>query len=171
LAHESPLGDLDSWSELCRQFTVNFESVYARPGNETDLHAVQQCLGESLRSFIQRLSQVCNTIPHISNASVVAAFRQGVRDEKMLEKLATHDIQDVSVLFSQANKCTKAAEGRAWHSPVAQAEKGESKPKAEDSGNRQGNGNSKNKNKKKVGSNRPLAGAPTAAAVAVGAVR
>jgi hypothetical protein len=100
LAHESPLGDLDSWSELCRQFTVNFESVYARPGNETDLHAVQQCLGESLRSFIQRLSQVCNTIPHISNASVVAAFRQGVRDEKMLEKLATHDIQDVSALFS-----------------------------------------------------------------------
>jgi hypothetical protein len=33
---------LDSWSELCRQFTVNFESAYARSGNEIDLHAVQQ---------------------------------------------------------------------------------------------------------------------------------
>jgi hypothetical protein len=106
---------------------------------------------------------------------VVATFRQGVRDEKMLEKLATHDIQDVSALFSQANKCTKAAEGHAWHSLVAQAEKGESKPnakaQAEDGGNCQGNGNSKNKNKKKVGGNRLLAGAPTAAAVAAGAVR
>jgi hypothetical protein len=35
-----PKGTLHSWSELCRQFTANFESTYARPGNETDLHAI-----------------------------------------------------------------------------------------------------------------------------------
>jgi hypothetical protein len=35
-------GTLHSWSELCRQFTANFESAYVRPGNETDLHAIQQ---------------------------------------------------------------------------------------------------------------------------------
>jgi hypothetical protein len=34
-----PEGTLDSWSELCRQFTANFKGTYARPGNETDLHA------------------------------------------------------------------------------------------------------------------------------------
>jgi hypothetical protein len=62
---------------------------------------------------------------------VVVAFCQGVRDEKMLEKLATHDIQDIFALFSLADKCAKAAEGHAWHSPVAQAAKGESKPNAE----------------------------------------
>jgi hypothetical protein len=39
-----------------------------------------------------------------------------VRDEKMLEKLATHDVQDVSELFSMANKCVRAAKGRIWHS-------------------------------------------------------
>jgi hypothetical protein len=33
---------------------------------------------------------------------VVVAFRQGVRDEKMLEKLATRDIQDVYALFGMA---------------------------------------------------------------------
>jgi hypothetical protein len=33
-------GTLHSWSELCRQFMANFESAYARPGNETDLHAI-----------------------------------------------------------------------------------------------------------------------------------
>jgi hypothetical protein len=103
-----PEGTLHSWSELCRQFTANFESAYARPGNETDLHAIQQRPGESLRSFVQRFSQVRNTIPRISNASVVVAFRLGVRDEKMLEKLATHDVQDVSALFSLADKCAKA---------------------------------------------------------------
>jgi hypothetical protein len=114
-----PEGTLNSWSELCRRFTANFESAYARPGNETNLHAIQPRPEESLRSFVQRFSQIRNTIPRISNVSVVVTFRQGVRDEKMLEKLATHNIQDVSALFSLADKCAKAVEGRAWHSPVA----------------------------------------------------
>jgi hypothetical protein len=69
-----PEGTLHSWSELCHQFTANFESTYARPGNEIDLHAIQQRPGESLRSFVQRFSQVHNIIPHISNAFVVVAF-------------------------------------------------------------------------------------------------
>jgi hypothetical protein len=112
-----PEGTVDSWSELCHQFTTNFESAYARPGNETDLHVIQQCPGESLCTIIQQFSQVHNTIPRISNASVVIAFCQGLRDEKMLEKLATHDIQDISALFSLADKCARAVEGRAWHSP------------------------------------------------------
>jgi hypothetical protein len=34
----------------------------------------------------------------------------------MLEKLATHDMETVSMLFALANKCARAAEGRAWHS-------------------------------------------------------
>jgi hypothetical protein len=41
-----PEGTLHSWLELCRQFTANFESAYARPGNETDLHTIQQRLGK-----------------------------------------------------------------------------------------------------------------------------
>jgi hypothetical protein len=108
-----PEDTLTSWQELCCQFTGNFESAYMRLVNETDLHAVQQRPGESLCSFIQRFSQVHNTIPRISNASVVVAFRQGVRDEKMLEKLVTHDIQDVTVLFTLADKCARAIEDRA----------------------------------------------------------
>jgi hypothetical protein len=34
----------------------------------------------------------------------------------MLEKLATHDVETVTTLFSLADKCARAAEGRAWHS-------------------------------------------------------
>ena len=34
----------------------------------------------------------------------------------MLEKLATHDVESVTTLFSLADKCARAAEGRAWHS-------------------------------------------------------
>jgi hypothetical protein len=39
-----------------------------------------------------------------------------VRDEKMLEKLATHDMETVTTLFALADKCARATEGRAWHS-------------------------------------------------------
>jgi hypothetical protein len=40
----------------------------------------------------------------------------------MLEKLATHDVETVPTLFALADKCARAAEGRAWHSaPQARA--------------------------------------------------
>jgi hypothetical protein len=79
-----PEGTLTSWQELCHEFTANFQSAYAWSSNETNLHVTRQRPGESLRSFIQQFSQVHNTIPRISNASVVAAFHQVVRDENML---------------------------------------------------------------------------------------
>jgi hypothetical protein len=37
----------------------------------------------------------------------------------MLEKLATHDVQDIADLFSLADKCARVAKGRTWHSPPA----------------------------------------------------
>jgi hypothetical protein len=55
---------------------------------EAHLHAVRQKPGETLWAFISRFTKVRGTIPRISDASIITAFRQGVRDEKMLEKLA-----------------------------------------------------------------------------------
>jgi hypothetical protein len=49
-----PPGSLFSRGELCHHFTANIKSAYTRPGNEVDLHTVQQHPGESLRYFIQR---------------------------------------------------------------------------------------------------------------------
>ena len=114
-----PQGSIKTWDDLCKQFVANFESSYACPCSETDLLAVKQRRGESLRSFTQRFSQVRNTIPRISASAIILAFRQGVRDKKMLEKLNTRDVEDVGELFSLADKCAKAAEGRAWHEQPA----------------------------------------------------
>jgi hypothetical protein len=83
---------------------------------EAHLHTVRQEPRETLRAFISRFPKVRGTIPCISDASIITAFRQGVRVEKMLEKLPTHDVETVSILFALADKCAKAAEGRAWHS-------------------------------------------------------
>jgi hypothetical protein len=83
---------------------------------EAHLHAVRQEPRETLRTFISRFTKVRGTIPRISDASIITTFRQGVRDEKMLDKLATHDVETVSTHFALADKCARAAEGRAWHS-------------------------------------------------------
>jgi hypothetical protein len=83
---------------------------------EAHLHVVRQEPGETLRTFISRFTKVQGTIPRISDASIITAFRQGVRDEKMLEKLATHDVETVPTLFALTDKCARATEGRAWHS-------------------------------------------------------
>jgi hypothetical protein len=34
----------------------------------------------------------------------------------MLEKLSTHDVETITTLLALADKCARAAEGRAWHS-------------------------------------------------------
>jgi hypothetical protein len=80
---------------------------------------MQQQPGETLRTFIQRFCHVRHTIPQITATSVIVAFRQGVWDERILEKLATHNITEVADLLSLADKCSRAAEGRAWHTPRA----------------------------------------------------
>jgi hypothetical protein len=109
-------GSIHSWEELCAWFAANFASAYQQYGVEAHLHAVRQESGETLRAFISRFTKVRGTIPRISDASIIIAFRQGVRDEKMLEKLATHDVETITTLFALADKCAIAAEGRAWHS-------------------------------------------------------
>jgi hypothetical protein len=109
-------GSIYSWEELCTRFTANFASAYQQHGVEAHLHAVRQEPGEALRAFISRFTKVRGTIPRISDASIITAFCQGVHDEKMLEKLATHDMETVTTLFALADKCVRAAEGHTWHS-------------------------------------------------------
>jgi hypothetical protein len=98
------------------RFTVNFASAYQQHGMEAHLHAVRQEPGETLRTFISRFTKVRGTIPRISDASIITTFHQGVRDGKMLEKLAMHDVETVTTLFALADKCARATKGRAWHS-------------------------------------------------------
>jgi hypothetical protein len=105
-----------SWEELCARFVANFASAYQQHGVEAHLHAVRQEPRETLRKFISRFTKVRGTIPRIYDASIITAFRQGVRDEKMLEKFATHDVETVPTLIALADKCARAIEGRAWHS-------------------------------------------------------
>jgi hypothetical protein len=84
----------------------------------------------------------------------------------MLEKLTTHDVQDVSALFGLTDMCTKAAEGCTGTPQSPKRQGGGSKPST--GAQAQGGGNGNNNNKKKAGGNQPLARAPAAIAAAVG---
>jgi hypothetical protein len=79
----------------------------------------------------------------------------------MLEKLATRDVETVTTLFTLADKCARAAEGRAWHSApqTRVAQTGSS------GATTQGGGKKKKKNR---GHDRPQSGAPVATAAAGG---
>jgi hypothetical protein len=155
------LGSVYSWEELCARFTANFASAYKQHGVEAHLHAVRQEPGETLRAFISRFTKVRGTIPRISDASIITAFRQGVRDEKMLEKLAMHDVETVTTLFALADKCARAAEGHAWHSTpqTGVAQMGGSGAVIQDG---------KKKKKKNRGHERPSSAAPIVAAATGG---
>jgi hypothetical protein len=93
----------------------------------------------------------------------------------MLEKLATHNVESVTALFALANKCARAAEGRAWHSApqAGAAQTGGSGAAAQGGGAAaqgggavaQGGGKKKKKNR---GGGKPLSGALVAAAAARG---
>jgi hypothetical protein len=89
-----------------------------------------------------------------------------VRDEKNLEKLAMHNVQDISELFSLVDKCTRAIEGRAWHSQLAPKAGKADKPDAYATA--QSSGKKKKKKKKVGGKDKPLTSAPTAAAAVGG---
>jgi hypothetical protein len=144
------------------RFTANFASAYQQHGVEAHLHVVRQKPGETLRAFISRFSKVRGTIPCISDTSIITAFRQGVRDKKMLEKLATHDVETVTTLFTLADKCARVAEGRAWHS-VPQT--GVTRTGGLGATTQAGG---KKKKKKNCSHDRPQSGAPVVVAMAGG---
>jgi hypothetical protein len=141
---------------------ANFASAYQKHGVEAHLHAVRQQPGETLQTFISRFTKVRGTIPHISDASIITAFRQGVRDEKMLEKLATHKVETVTSLFALVDKCARAAEGCTWHSATQAGPAQTSGPSvaAPSSG--------KKKNKKNHGFDKAWIGGPAVVAATTG---
>nr|CAE02548.1 OSJNBb0069N01.14 [Oryza sativa Japonica Group] len=84
--------------------TIITAGTYPRLGEEAELHTVQWKDDESLRSYIQRFCQVRNTIPCIPAHAVVYAFRNGVRHNRMLEKIASKEPMTTAELFELADK-------------------------------------------------------------------
>ncbi len=101
----SPPYSISSWSDLWQQFVANFQGTYKRHAIEDDLHALTQNSGESLREYVRRINECRNTIPEITDASVIRAFKSGVRDRYTTLELATRRITTTRRLFEIVERC------------------------------------------------------------------
>jgi hypothetical protein len=80
----------------------------------------------------------------------------------MFEKLATHQVETVTTLFALADKCARAAEGRAWHSATQAGPAQKSGPSVA------APGSGKKKNKNTRGFDKSRIGGPAFAAATTG---
>nr|ABA93980.1 retrotransposon protein, putative, Ty3-gypsy subclass [Oryza sativa Japonica Group] len=107
LMHLPPYS-ISSWADLWQQFVANFQGTYKRHAIEDDLHTLTQNSGESLREYVRRFNECRNTIPEITDASVIRAFKSGVRDRYTTQELATRRITTTRKLFEIVERCAHA---------------------------------------------------------------
>ena len=97
-----PHDSIRDWTDLKRVFVGNFLGTYVRPRNSWDLRSCQQEPNESLRDYIRRFSQQCNSLPDVIDVDVISAFLSGTNCESLIHKLGclkprtTHDLLDVA---------------------------------------------------------------------------
>nr|CAE03595.1 OSJNBa0087O24.18 [Oryza sativa Japonica Group] len=97
-----------STANLWQQFVANFQGTYKRHAIEDDLHALTQNPGESLRDYVRHFNECRNTIPEITDASVIRAFKSGVRDRYTTQELTTRRITTTRRLFEIVDQCAHA---------------------------------------------------------------
>nr|AAQ56335.1 putative gag-pol polyprotein [Oryza sativa Japonica Group] len=102
---QPPTGDAN---DLWQQFVANFQGTYKRHAIEDDLHALTQNPGESLRDYVRRFNECRNTIPEITDTSVIRAFKSGVRDRYTTQELATRRVTTTQILFEIVDRCAHA---------------------------------------------------------------
>jgi hypothetical protein len=107
-----PEGSISSWVDLCHQFVGAYRGGHKLPGQPSYLHVLPQRDGESLRKYIQRFSRVHHNIPDVHPAAVIAAFHTNVHNRRMREEMSITRLKDIGELYTLANKCARAKEGR-----------------------------------------------------------
>ena len=94
--------------------------MYVRPGNSWDLKSYQQEPSKSLRDYIRRFSQRCNSLPDVIDADIINAFLFEATCESLIHKLGclkprtTHDLLDVATNHASGEEAVRAVfnEGR-----------------------------------------------------------
>ena len=118
-----PLESIYSWQHLCDLLLANFQGTYHRPGKEDDLHRMRQNDHGTLCQFIQRFSQVRNSILEVSDSSVIRAFKQGVHSRRITEDIALNPPASVVELFEMADQYVTTAEAVEWNNTIDREDK------------------------------------------------
>ena len=127
-----PSGSISSWDEMRNHFIANFQGTRDRPPAAGDLRHIKQQPAETLQKYIQCFNNTRLKIPKVTEEAIISAFSDGVRDIKMKEELAIHELCTSQELFNLATKCARAEEGCLSLLELPAAGPEENKAKAKD---------------------------------------
>lgn len=109
-----PGSSIDSWEDLRRIFTGNFQGTYVRPGNAWDLKSCRQKAGETLRDYIRRFSNKCHQLPKVGDAEVISAFLSGTSCRDLVHELGrdqpttTEQLLDIATRYASGEEAVGA---------------------------------------------------------------
>jgi hypothetical protein len=99
-----PNESIGSWGELESQFVKDFRLTYQRPASLEEVKACVQRKGETLRSYIQRLSVIKNSAEDVSYERAIDAFLAGIRHSDLVEEIGRTRPTTIAELMEEANK-------------------------------------------------------------------
>ena len=103
-----PEDSISSWADLCNEFVGGFTGGHREPEQPSDLQALLQKEGESLRKYLQRFNQVHHNVPKINPTEVIAAFHTNVGNWRMRAKMNVWLPKTVNELYALEDKCARA---------------------------------------------------------------
>jgi hypothetical protein len=69
---------IDSWEDLKRAFTNNFQGSIIRAGTRHDVSQVKQEMNKTLRSYTQCFFEIRATIANITDEDIICCFQNGL---------------------------------------------------------------------------------------------
>ena len=95
---------ITSWDGLERKFVSNFQDTCKRPVSFQELKACRQKQGESIRSYIQRWTNLRNSSTGVDDSRAIDAFGDGLQRDDFREILGRKKPTTVAHLMNIANK-------------------------------------------------------------------
>jgi hypothetical protein len=108
-----PASQIHNRDDLVRTFVGNFQGMYVRPGNSSDLRACTQKPGELLRDFIRRFSKRCTELPSVAQSEIVHAFLEGmtyrdlVREHGRSPPVDSNELFDIATSFASGEEAMR----------------------------------------------------------------
>ena len=102
-----------------------------------DLKSCQQEPSESLRDYIRRFSQRCNSLPDVVDADFISVFLSRTTCESLIHKLGclkprtTCDLLDVITNHASSEEAVKAVFNRGWDKGKAKRVDQDKRPSAQ----------------------------------------
>jgi hypothetical protein len=99
-----PAECITSWATLSCLFMTNYQATYNRPGNTHHLARVRMRHDETLREYTNCYFENRNTLAGVKDEDVIAYYKKGITNIKLLEKIHEDDMHTIGNLMAYVDK-------------------------------------------------------------------